>query len=148
MVFITFVKKQIAMKLPLNYWLETIADDTIRESAIRQWDKRISHTESLEMAVALFSDWVWSEANDNVGFWGDIHSFVTNNKLKLRPYTSPEGHTFNPDTGEWTTPVTDHLPIREDKTAEIHDNTEVIEVIKCVDCPFYEYPNQDMEQVE
>ncbi len=42
-----------------------------------------------------------------------------NSNLKQRPYTSPEGHTFNPDTGEWTMPAADHLPIREDKTAEI-----------------------------
>jgi len=135
-------KTKRTMKLPLNYWLETIADDTIRESAIRQWDKEVTRAESLRDAVALFSDWVWTETDDNNICWDNIHTSVIKNKLALRPYTSPEGHTFNPDTGEWTMPAADHLPIREDKTAEVHDNTEVIEVTSCEDCPLTIYLNR------
>lgn len=133
------------MRLPLNYWLETIADDTIRESAIEQWNKEVSHAVSLDNALDCFND--WADTRENHFYWDHLYYDALTKGLPLRPYTSPEGHTFNPDTGEWTMPAEDHLPIREDKTAEVrvHDNTEVIEVSKCRDCPFYEYQDEMMD---
>ena len=127
------------MRLPLNYWLETIADDTIRESAIRQWDKKTSDVASLVYAIIFFAE--WNDTNEKHNYWDRVCKKAFRQNLPLRPYTSPEGHTFNPDTGEWTMPAADHLPIREDKTAEIHDNTEVIEVTKCAECRFLQADN-------
>jgi len=125
------------MRLPLNYWLETIADDTIREAAINEYSNDKIQVESLSSAILHFNKWgdLWEKYRID---FSEAYAMSLNSNLKQRPYTSPEGHTFNPDTGEWTMPEADHLPIREDKTAEVrvHDNTEVIEVTKCINCPF------------
>jgi len=134
------------MRLPLNYWLETIADDTIREAAINEYSNDKIQVESLSSAILHFNKWgdLWEKYRID---FSEAYAMSLNSNLKQRPYTSPEGHTFNPDTGEWTMPAADHLPIMEDKTAEVrvHDKTEVIEVTKCADCPFYEYQDEMMD---
>ena len=112
------------MNLPVNYWLETIADDVIRESALRQWDKCDNHVENLFDAI-LFFCW-WDKTKEGVHYWQSIIQRVFNKTLKLRDYITPDGELiFTAETGTWSNRLeTDPL------TTHIYEVTKAIELLK------------------
>lgn len=86
------------MELPLNYWLETIADDKIRESALEQWDKYDKVATSTAHAIGSFAD--WEKTNEKRKHWADIHDRAVAGYFLLREVTI-EGLRFNPETRGW-----------------------------------------------
>lgn len=82
------------MKKPIQQWLETIADPTIREVAISQIDEGNKYwpkdgmVEGLHDALAFFND--WKKTKEGEDYWNKIHNKWIIGQLETREVEATE----------------------------------------------------------
>lgn len=112
------------MKLPVNYWLETIADDKIRKSALDQMDDSKSLVDSLSSALFIFTLWVQSKEGGE--YWRSLRQLAKDGALLQRDYITPDRELiFTAAAGVWT-----KLSEPDPLTTHIYEVTKAIELLK------------------
>ena len=124
------------MNFQVKYWLETIADDEIRESALRQCNTE-SSCDSIEDAIYFFRS--WDVTSEDGKFWLGVYNKALEGNLKLRDYITPDGvWKFTAETREWSQCLTP-----EPFNLHIDNVAKAIEILKSKGYLIFE-PNSNL----